>query len=114
MSRRQFKRYLRQNPDLKKWLRANGEWFESNPQVIRKMLENPSFLSEFNEALLRKKNRLTRRIKRLEAKRITQPNKKTQNFRLKLPTLAELNQHLAQTSEIVEGIHSIMKKEKDK
>ncbi|MBP1931603.1 hypothetical protein [Ammoniphilus resinae] len=112
MSHRQFKRYLRQNPDLRKWLRTNGQWFESNPQVIRSMLENPSFLSAFNEALLRKKNRLTRRIKKLEAKRVTHPKRKTGNFRFRLPTLAELNQHLAQTSEIVEGINSIMKKDK--
>lgn len=114
MSRKNFKRYLRQNPSLKSWLKANGEWFTSNPESIRHLIEDPAILTSFQHSLMKKKKKLHKRINRIEmrngsavASRNRSPRRKL-GLNLKLPSLSSMNQTLANTTEILDNIQSVM------
>jgi hypothetical protein len=119
MDHKAFRKYMKQNPQFKEWVRTNGEWFTAHPEAIKQMLDHPEVLASFNQALLKKKATLYKRIQKLEAKQQNNPKKAgtvksatqakpKKSIGLKLPSLSTMNHRLMQAAQMMEGIHSLM------
>jgi hypothetical protein len=118
MDHKAFRKYMKQNPQFKEWVKTNGEWFTAHPEAIKQMLDHPEILASFNQALLKKKGTLYKRIQKLEAKQKNNPKrtvksaatqaKPKKGLQLKLPSISTMNHRLMQAAQMMEGIHSLM------
>jgi hypothetical protein len=113
VSKTSLKKYTRKHPHLKKWIKTNGDWFQNNPHLLKNMLENPEMLGAFNQALIKKRGKLYKRIQKLEKKQITASSSinRKRGFKfpkLQLPSLSSMNQRMTQTTEFIDGIRSLM------
>lgn len=104
---------MKSKRDLKKWLKSNEQYFRNNPQIFKTMLNNPAFLASFNELMVSRKDKLARRIARLERKAkpgiAGQPvsGRKRRFPRIKLPSLSTVNQHLQQANELIHTLKNL-------
>ncbi|MBP1931645.1 hypothetical protein [Ammoniphilus resinae] len=99
----------RQHRDYKKWLKANEEWFKSNPSAFRRMVNDPDILLSLNQHMTGKKGKLMKRIERIEQRKsdVPTPEKKKRTFRLPRISLSTASQNLGRVSELINNINYI-------
>lgn len=95
---------MSQRATLKKWLKTNDLYFQSNPEMLKTMLNDPAFLVRFNHMLSTKKGRIQRKISKIENRRGVVENvsrKKRTLPSLKLPSISEMSEKLDQVNQMV-------------
>ena len=99
----------RQHRDFKKWLRANEEWFISNPTAFRRLVNDPEILLTLNQHMSGKKDSLMKRIERLEQRqpKAAVPTQRKRTFRLPKISLSTASQNLGKVSELLNNINYI-------
>ncbi len=102
---------MKQKETLRNWLKTNEQYFHSNPQALKNMLDDPTFLARFNQKIASKKNRLERRLTRLEQKNnkslIGTKKKSGLSSLLRLPSISSMSQKLNQANELIDTIRNL-------
>ncbi|HJV44726.1 MAG TPA: hypothetical protein VJ824_03270 [Bacillota bacterium] len=121
--KRELKRHLR-NADLQKWLQKNDAWFRTNPSALQSLLDDPEMLTALQSYMESRKNKINRRLARVERKSISvhgsreqvgvvsSPKKRKPLLRLPKLSLSNLNmetatERLSQAAEVMETIRNI-------
>jgi len=104
---------MSQKAILKKWLKTNDSYFQSNPEMLRSMLNDPAFLVRFNQMLSNKRGRLERKIAKVESRRKVGENvsaRKRAFPPIKLPSLSQMSERLNDVNEMIGFIRELTRK----
>lgn len=96
---------------LKQWLKTNEKYFQENPEALRNMLNDPTFLARFNQKISSKKNRLERRLSRLEQRSnksfINTKRRSRLRSLLRFPSISSMSEKLNQANDFIETLRSL-------
>lgn len=54
--------YYRKNSGFRKWVKANEEFFQQNPEVFQEFLEDPTMVNLFIDVLMMNANTIKRKL----------------------------------------------------
>lgn len=104
---------MSQRATLKKWLKTNDKYFQSNPEMLKSIMNDPAFLVRFNQMLSSKRGRLERRLAKVESRRRVVENVSAGRRTLpsiKLPSLSEMSERLNHVNEMIGFIRELTRK----
>jgi hypothetical protein len=90
---RELRGYLKQNPQIKKWFKANKKWFKAHPEVLTSMVSDPSIIKSFNTLHVPPNLKV-------------QPRKKRLFSRIKISALPNINEKLSVTNDLLDNINN--------
>lgn len=102
MNKRNFRKYVNQNQELKKWLKENDDWVKSNPEVVRSMMKRlPSHsMGSYSDRPQRSRPHSSGgRV--FSKKKIVLP-------KMNLSTISQATQQLSRTFGMIENLQTIM------
>lgn len=99
MNKKDFRKYVNQNQELKMWLKENHDWVKSNPEVVRSMI---------NRLPSNAKGSYSNRPKTHSSKGSFFSKKRIAMPKINLDTISQATQQLSRTFGMIENLQTIM------